>query len=186
LPSAPPVRRPSAPPIYPAASDIDLRTRRQLENRPTHPRLRWGARNTRRVQLDEVDENELALQRRKWIYKHKLYAKVPKIPLFTLLRTVAVCFAQHVASNAYTRYQSFTPQQFANSADRKSRVVKFARREVRSVPVNFRSPAVECHAQLQVFPNVDVEWLVTYLLQIMYIAPDSALQRLLRIYTGAS
>ena len=91
-----------------------MAARRQLFNRPTHPRhrrLEWGKRN-RRVTLDDLEEEELALQKRKWIYKHNLFAK-------------------HVASNAYTRYQSFTPSQFATSAERKSRVVKFARREVR-------------------------------------------------------
>lgn len=92
--------------------------------------------------------------------------------------------AQHVAANAYTRYQSFTPQQFANSQDRKSRVVKFARREVRHVLRRMRRD--DDLAQLQVFPNVDVEWLVTYLLQIMCITRSSSRVLALTRRTGVS
>lgn len=56
-------------------------------------------------------EEEIALERRKYVYREGLYAK-------------------HVASNRYTGFKPFTPQTFANNPDMKAKVIKFIRREV--------------------------------------------------------
>ncbi|KAI0067479.1 hypothetical protein BV25DRAFT_1867909 [Artomyces pyxidatus] len=59
-------------------------------------------------------------------------------------------YAKHVASNSYTRYRPYpTPAQFAASPDLISRTTIFLRRE------------------LQVWPNSDVEFLVTFVLSLM-------------------
>ncbi|EPS94841.1 hypothetical protein FOMPIDRAFT_1133585 [Fomitopsis schrenkii] len=78
------------------------RTRRERE---------WGRRQ--REAQEEADELELAIEKRRWIYRHRLYAK-------------------HVASNPYTRYRPFpTPAQFSASQDLISRATVFLRRELR-------------------------------------------------------
>ncbi|KAI0049098.1 hypothetical protein FA95DRAFT_1489782 [Auriscalpium vulgare] len=59
-------------------------------------------------------------------------------------------YAKHVASNPYTRYRPFpTPAQFAAAPDLISRTTVFLRRE------------------LQVWPNTDVEFLVTFVVSLM-------------------
>ncbi|KAI0298217.1 hypothetical protein BC826DRAFT_1090733 [Russula brevipes] len=59
-------------------------------------------------------------------------------------------YAKHVASNKYTRYRPFpTPAQFAASQDLISRTTVFLRRE------------------LLVWPNADVEFLVTFVISLM-------------------
>ncbi|KAI9440282.1 hypothetical protein F5148DRAFT_1258756 [Russula earlei] len=59
-------------------------------------------------------------------------------------------YAKHVASNKYTRYRPFpTPAQFAASQDLVSRMTVFLRRE------------------LLVWPNADVEFLVTFVISLM-------------------
>lgn len=59
-------------------------------------------------------------------------------------------YAKHVASNGYTRFRSYpTPTQFAASPDMISRVTMFLRRE------------------LQVWVNLDVEFLTTYTISLM-------------------
>ncbi|KAJ6489163.1 hypothetical protein C8R47DRAFT_1125214 [Mycena vitilis] len=59
-------------------------------------------------------------------------------------------YAKHVASNAYTRYRPYpTPAQFAASPDLISRTTMFLRRE------------------LQVWVNLDVEFLTTFIISIM-------------------
>ncbi|KAH9961815.1 hypothetical protein BC827DRAFT_1131354 [Russula dissimulans] len=59
-------------------------------------------------------------------------------------------YAKHVASNKYTRYRPFpTPAQFATSQDLISRMTVFLRRE------------------LLVWPNADVEFLVTFVISLM-------------------
>ncbi|KAK4050916.1 hypothetical protein OIO90_004892 [Microbotryomycetes sp. JL221] len=78
---------------------------------------------------DIVKREERALERRRYIYREGLYAK-------------------HVASNRFTGFKPFTPQQFANNPELKAKVIKFVRRE------------------LQVFPNVDVSFLTTYIVSI--------------------
>ncbi|KAN0111875.1 hypothetical protein V8E52_008081, partial [Russula decolorans] len=89
----------------------------------------WGRRD--RSAQDEADALQRAVSRRRWIYRHKLYAK-------------------HVASNKYTRYRPYpTPSQFAASQDLVSRMTIFLRRE------------------LLVWPNADVEFLVTFVISLM-------------------
>ncbi|EMD36012.1 hypothetical protein CERSUDRAFT_96236 [Gelatoporia subvermispora B] len=74
----------------------------------------WGRRRWR--EQEEADELERAIEHRRWVYRHKLYAK-------------------HVASNPYTRYKPFpTPAQFAASPDHISRATIFLRRELRVWP----------------------------------------------------
>ncbi|KAL0948551.1 hypothetical protein HGRIS_011111 [Hohenbuehelia grisea] len=59
-------------------------------------------------------------------------------------------YAKHVASNGFTRYRPYpTPAQFAASSDYISRTTAFLRRE------------------LQVWPNLDVEFLTTFIISIM-------------------
>ncbi|KAI0354518.1 hypothetical protein OH77DRAFT_1405142 [Trametes cingulata] len=73
--------------------------------------VEWGRR--RRREIEELDELERAIEKRRWVYRHRLYAK-------------------HVASNPYTRYRPFpTPAQFAASQDYISRATIFIRRELR-------------------------------------------------------
>lgn len=92
--------------------------RAQLNARPTHPRNRHGLYQSRssrrrsalksRNELDETDQAELCLLRRKLVYKHNLYAK-------------------HMGSNAWSRFRSFTPAQFSSSPELRSRVSRFVR-----------------------------------------------------------
>ena len=46
--------------------------------------MTWGRRD--RVELDEVDELALQIERRKWVYRNGLFCK-------------------HIASNAFTRFR---------------------------------------------------------------------------------
>lgn len=65
---------------------LQERARRQLYDRPTHPRFRysdWKTRN-RPAEMPQVDQEDLALEKRRYVYKHSLFVK-------------------HVASNRYTR-----------------------------------------------------------------------------------
>lgn len=77
--------------------------------------MEWG-RNQRRERERErraADELERAIEKRRWIYRHHLYAK-------------------HVASNSFTRYRPLpTPQQFSSNPDLVSRATVFIRRELR-------------------------------------------------------
>ncbi|GAA5939672.1 uncharacterized protein JCM15063_005251 [Sporobolomyces koalae] len=58
---------------------------------------------------------EIALERRKYIYREGLYAK-------------------HVASNRYTGFKPFGPNIFSNNPDLKARVIGFIRRELQVFP----------------------------------------------------
>ncbi|KAF8516883.1 hypothetical protein JB92DRAFT_2714966 [Gautieria morchelliformis] len=91
------------------------------EHASAHPRVRrsnrWGSRrqngSASRERRETADELELAIERRRWVYRHDLYAK-------------------HVASNPYTRYRPApTPPQIAASPDLISRATIFVRRELR-------------------------------------------------------
>ncbi|KAH9940037.1 uncharacterized protein BXZ73DRAFT_43293 [Epithele typhae] len=89
------------------ATAIRADARRRAERRRE---VEWGRR--RRREMEEVDELERAIERRRWVYRNKMYAK-------------------HVASNPYTRYRPFpTPAQFTASADNISRATVFIRREL--------------------------------------------------------
>ncbi|KAK2462172.1 hypothetical protein APHAL10511_005804 [Amanita phalloides] len=88
-------------------------------------------RRREREELDELDRLERSILKRRWIYRHHLYAK-------------------HVASNTFTRYKPYpSPAQFSASQDTMSRTTTFIRRE------------------LQVWPNLDVEFLTTFTISIM-------------------
>ncbi|KAH9847759.1 hypothetical protein C2E23DRAFT_871621 [Lenzites betulinus] len=86
--------------------------RNNARQRAAHRReVEWGRR--RRREMEELDELERAIEKRRWVYRHRLYAK-------------------HVASNPYTRYRPFpTPAQFSASPDYLSRATVFIRRELR-------------------------------------------------------
>ncbi|KAL5521898.1 hypothetical protein ACEPAF_1752 [Sanghuangporus sanghuang] len=119
----PPLRS-SPPPIQP------LRRVRgsSIHRRPGQER-RWGRRQRR--DQDVADELERAIDRRRWIYQNRLFAK-------------------HVGSNRASRYRPFpTPAQFSASPDYISRATIFIRRELR------------------VWPNLDVEFLTTFILSLM-------------------
>ncbi|KAI9060814.1 hypothetical protein FKP32DRAFT_1613453 [Trametes sanguinea] len=85
--------------------------RREIQQRAARRReVEWGRR--RRREIEELDELERAIEKRRWVYRHNLYAK-------------------HVASNPYTRYRPFpTPAQFSASQDSISRATSFIRREL--------------------------------------------------------
>ncbi|KAH7886556.1 hypothetical protein F5I97DRAFT_1808133 [Phlebopus sp. FC_14] len=82
--------------------------------RNTRRERQWGRRERRR--RDEVEQLDRAIARRRWVYRHDLYAK-------------------HVASNSFTRYRPFpSPTVFAASPDLISRMTAFLRRELRVWP----------------------------------------------------
>ncbi|GAW04599.1 ring finger domain protein [Lentinula edodes] len=84
----------------------------RYERRRRIPREIRERSRRERDERDEADRFERALAKRKWIYRHDLYAK-------------------HVASNSYTRFRPFpTPAQFAASPDLISRTTSFLRREL--------------------------------------------------------
>ncbi|KAG9015913.1 hypothetical protein FRB90_004191 [Tulasnella sp. 427] len=117
----PPLRT-SPPPVL-SLSQASARRRRPA------PQIRWGRSGGRNTQ--EQDDFDRAVERRKWVYRHRLYAK-------------------HIASNQYTRFKPYpTPQQFAASQDLISRTTAFIRRE------------------LQVWTNLDVEFLTSFILALM-------------------
>lgn len=95
----------------------------------------WG-RNERRERERErraADELDRAIEKRRWIYRHNLYAMVRQTFYYMILHSVTpYCAVQHVASNPYTRYKPFpTPAQFASNPDLISRATIFVRRELR-------------------------------------------------------
>ncbi len=61
--------RTSPAPQNPAAVRADAR--RRAERRRN---IEWGRR--RRREVEEADELERAIEKRRWVYRHKLYAKV--------------------------------------------------------------------------------------------------------------
>lgn len=72
------------------ASGLREGARRQLYDRPTHPRFKyadWRERN-RATELSEAEAELLALQKRKYVYRHNLFVK-------------------HVASNRFTRVRMY-------------------------------------------------------------------------------
>jgi len=101
-----PLRTSPRPQSAAVAAQRDARQRAQ-----TRREREWGRRQRR--EQEESDELERAIERRRWVYRHGLYAK-------------------HVASNSYTRYRPFpTPAQFAASPDLITRATVFLRRELR-------------------------------------------------------
>ncbi|KAF8057474.1 hypothetical protein FPV67DRAFT_565353 [Lyophyllum atratum] len=81
-----------------------VRRRRTVRERERERRLR--------EEREANDKLSLSIEKRRWIYKHDLYAK-------------------HVASNSYTRYRPYpTPVQFAATPELISRTTTFLRREL--------------------------------------------------------
>ncbi|KAJ3885495.1 hypothetical protein GG344DRAFT_59139 [Lentinula edodes] len=106
----PPLRTNSPKPLAPMANRPVASGR--YERRRRIPREIRERSRRERDERDEADRFERALAKRKWIYRHDLYAK-------------------HVASNSYTRFRPFpTPAQFAASPDLISRTTSFLRREL--------------------------------------------------------
>ncbi|KAF8962908.1 hypothetical protein BDZ97DRAFT_1662311 [Flammula alnicola] len=103
----PPLRT-SPPPSRPAQSNAVLQNARNNARRRRRER-EWG---TRGGENEENDKLERSIAKRRWIYRHDLYAK-------------------HVASNAFTKYRPYpTPAQFSASQDLISRTTTFLRREL--------------------------------------------------------
>ncbi|KAG9001615.1 hypothetical protein FRB94_003414 [Tulasnella sp. JGI-2019a] len=118
----PPLRT-SPLPMLPLTRSV--RTRASRNSRQT-ARAEWGRREE-----EDQDMLERAIEKRKWVYRHNLYAK-------------------HVASNSYTRFKPYpSPTQFGSSPDLIARTTTFIRRE------------------LQVWNNLDVEFLTTFILALM-------------------
>ncbi|KAK0438523.1 uncharacterized protein EV420DRAFT_1209068 [Desarmillaria tabescens] len=83
-------------------------TNREPEVHRQRRRREWGRRDQ-----NEVDKLERSIEKRRWVYEHRLYAK-------------------HVASNVYTKYRPYpTPAQFAASQEMVSKTTMFLRREFR-------------------------------------------------------
>ncbi|KAG8741110.1 hypothetical protein FRC10_003291 [Ceratobasidium sp. 414] len=75
-----------------------------------------GLVGTATAEETERDELDRAIEMRRWVYRHGLFAK-------------------HVASNAYTRFRpNPTPQQISGSPELQSRCQMFVRRELRVWP----------------------------------------------------
>ena len=90
--------------------------RRQLHNRPSRYES-WASRKAsdRLLHRSDVDAATLAIQRRKYVYHHRLYVK-------------------HVGSNPSSRFRPFTCAQFASSTEFKERLIRFVRRELMVFP----------------------------------------------------
>ncbi|PPQ84946.1 hypothetical protein CVT25_004459 [Psilocybe cyanescens] len=102
--------RTSPPPSRPAQTSTILQTTRQNARRRRE--REWGTRGSRVREHEEFDKLERSIIKRRWIYRHDLYAK-------------------HVASNSYTKYRPYpTPSQFTNSQELISRTTTFLRREL--------------------------------------------------------
>ncbi|ESK87546.1 ring finger domain protein [Moniliophthora roreri MCA 2997] len=98
----------SSPPMLPLRSrpPVTARNRRRI---PREVRERSRREREKREEADRFDR---AVAKRKWVYKHGLYAK-------------------HIASNGYTRYRPYPiPAQFAASQELISRTTSFLRREL--------------------------------------------------------
>ncbi|KAK9898694.1 hypothetical protein P389DRAFT_37252 [Cystobasidium minutum MCA 4210] len=98
----PPLLKSDSPPPERSLRELREGARRQLFNRPTHPRFKyadWKARN-RPAALPEVDAEDLALEKRRYVYKHGLYVK-------------------HVASNRFTRFRDWSAQQVSTTPELK-------------------------------------------------------------------
>ncbi|KZT66283.1 hypothetical protein DAEQUDRAFT_675221 [Daedalea quercina L-15889] len=123
-----PLRTSARPQSAAAAAQRDARRRAR-----TRREREWDRRQ--REVHEEADELERAIEKRRWVYRHHLYAK-------------------HVASNPYTRYRPFpTPAQFSASQDLISRATVFLRRELRvwvglDVEVSVVSISVRTQASL--------------------------------------
>ncbi|THU96794.1 hypothetical protein K435DRAFT_83093 [Dendrothele bispora CBS 962.96] len=105
----PPLRSKS-PQMLPMA-----RARGPVRRRRIPREIRERSRRERQ-EREEADRLDHAIEKRKWIYRHQLYAK-------------------HIASNAYTRYRPYpTPAQFSVNQDLISRTTSFLRRELRVWP----------------------------------------------------
>ncbi|KAB5590155.1 Zinc finger, C3HC4 type (RING finger) protein [Ceratobasidium theobromae] len=84
-----------------------------VEARAAH---RTRARRALTDEEQEQDELDQAIEKRRWVYRHGLFAK-------------------HIASNAHTRFRpNPTPQQISNSPELQSRCQIFVRRELRVWP----------------------------------------------------
>lgn len=82
----PPLLKSDSPPPERSIRELREGARRQLFNRPTHPRFKyaeWKARN-KPAAMPDVDAEDLALEKRRYVYKYNLYVK-------------------HVATNRFTR-----------------------------------------------------------------------------------
>lgn len=144
--------------------------RRQLRDRPTHPRFKysdWQARN-RPASMPDMDQEDLALQKRKYVYRHGLYVKHVASNRFTRVR---LCLSGRESRNAKScllQYRDHTAQQFSSSPELKQRLTRWLRRE------------------LQVFDGVDLEFLVGYCVSIasqLELRSDAAV-RLLSEFLG--
>ncbi|KAG6872621.1 hypothetical protein C0995_008280 [Termitomyces sp. Mi166 len=96
----PPLRKSPAP-----ERNVESRRRQRTARGRERERRLWEER-------EASDRLAQSIEKRRWIYRHNLYAK-------------------HVASNAYTRYRPYpTPAQFAASNDLITRTTIFLRREL--------------------------------------------------------
>lgn len=125
------------------ANNAARRRRRQPEN--------WGGAPNTRADAESIrDALDRAIEKRKWVYRHNLFAKVSLSADSWLREGSLMPQLQHMASNAFTRYRPYpTPTQIAASEELISRATAFVRRELR------------------VWVNLDVEFLTSYVVSLL-------------------
>lgn len=116
---------------------------RQPNTRAARARV-WGRREDRRGEEAE----QRAIDKRRWVYRHDLFAKV--CARHSAYARAHASRAQHVASNSHTKYRPYpTPAQFATQPDLITRTTAFVRRE------------------LAVWDNVDADFLTSFVISLM-------------------
>lgn len=98
----PPLLKSDSPPPERSLRELREGARRQLFNRPTHPRFKfadWKARN-KPAALPDVDAEDLALEKRRYVYKYGLYVKHVASNRFTRVRILPHCIHSRAINHA--------------------------------------------------------------------------------------
>lgn len=144
--------------------------RSQLLNRPTHPRFKfadWKMRN-RPAAIPEMDAEDLAVEKRRYVYRHGLFVKHVGANRYTRVGPLCACFRCSPAKSPRTQYRDVSFSQISASSDLKARLTRWLRRELR------------------VFDGIDLEFLVGYGVSIasqLELRSDSA-TRLMSEFLG--
>lgn len=166
----PPLLKSDSPPPERSFRELREGARRQLFNRPTHPRFKysdWKARN-RPAQLPDVDAEDLALEKRRYVYKYGLYVKHVASNRYTRVGHCHISRTGYVDTDPHFQFRDYSAQQVSTTPELKQRLAKWFRRELR------------------VFDGVDLAFLVDYCTNIasqLELRSDSA-TRLLAEFLG--
>ena len=175
---APLIDRPDASSAYASASQrtaaqmLAEGARSQLLNRPTHPRFKfadWKMRN-RPAAIPEMDAEDLAIEKRRYVYRHGLFVKHVGANRYTRVGPALHLHAPacQLRSSAPPQYRDVSFTQISASSDLKARLTRWLRRELR------------------VFDGIDLEFLVGYGVSIasqLELRSDSA-TRLMSEFLG--